>query len=186
VLKAAPTSVVDLLPVPKPGSSVREALPGDHPYRFLIHDRDSIFSEDVDKSRKIWVYRFFGRRCGPRRRTRCASDWAAVFVAMSRLLYSIQRTSSPNDYSGLDHALQPREATFIVTFRSAWAMSDQVLPNEHRHRLPLGYRVAKRSVLGGLHHEYGLVKERLAAIHVSHRLLQCGLAFATERLLNPY
>jgi hypothetical protein len=37
-------------------------------------------------------------------------------------------------------------------------MSDQVPPNEHRHRLPVGYRVVKRSVLGGLHHEYSLVK----------------------------
>src|SRR5215469_2370361 len=27
----------------------REALPGDHPYRFLIHDRDSIFAKDVDQ-----------------------------------------------------------------------------------------------------------------------------------------
>jgi hypothetical protein len=38
-------------------------------------------------------------------------------------------------------------------------MSDQVPPNEHRHRLPVGYRVVKRSVLGGLHHEYRLAKE---------------------------
>src|SRR5262249_61313308 len=29
---------------------LREALPGDHPYRFVIHDRDNIFSADVDKS----------------------------------------------------------------------------------------------------------------------------------------
>jgi hypothetical protein len=28
--------------------------------------------------------------------------------------------------------------------------------NEHRHRLPVGCRLVKRSVLGGLHHEYGL------------------------------
>src|SRR5215467_9350092 len=28
----------------------REALPGDHPYRFLIHDRDSIFAKNVDQS----------------------------------------------------------------------------------------------------------------------------------------
>jgi putative transposase len=27
----------------------REALPGDHPYRFLIHDRDSIFAAEVDQ-----------------------------------------------------------------------------------------------------------------------------------------
>ena len=28
----------------------REALSGDHPYRFVIHDRDSIFSKDLDKA----------------------------------------------------------------------------------------------------------------------------------------
>jgi hypothetical protein len=27
----------------------REALPGDHGYRFLIHDRDSIFSKELDE-----------------------------------------------------------------------------------------------------------------------------------------
>jgi putative transposase len=27
----------------------REALPGGHPYRFVIHDRDSIFSKELDK-----------------------------------------------------------------------------------------------------------------------------------------
>jgi transposase InsO family protein len=27
----------------------REALPGDHPYRFVIHDRDRIFSSELDK-----------------------------------------------------------------------------------------------------------------------------------------
>ena len=39
-----------------------EALPGDHPYRFVIHDRDRIFSQDVDKSLPIWVYGFCVRR----------------------------------------------------------------------------------------------------------------------------
>src|SRR6516225_5449715 len=28
---------------------LREALPGDHPYRFLIHDRDRIFAKEVDQ-----------------------------------------------------------------------------------------------------------------------------------------
>ena len=27
----------------------REALPGDHAYQYLIHDRDSIFSKELDK-----------------------------------------------------------------------------------------------------------------------------------------
>jgi hypothetical protein len=38
-------------------------------------------------------------------------------------------------------------------------MSGRVPSNEYRHSLPIGYRVVKRSVLGGLHHEYGLMKE---------------------------
>lgn len=28
---------------------LREALPGDHPFRFLIYDRDSIFSLELDR-----------------------------------------------------------------------------------------------------------------------------------------
>ena len=30
----------------------REAIPSDHRYRFLIHDRDSIFSDAVDQAVK--------------------------------------------------------------------------------------------------------------------------------------
>ena len=28
---------------------LREALPADHAYRFLIHDRDAIFSQELDQ-----------------------------------------------------------------------------------------------------------------------------------------
>jgi putative transposase len=36
---------------------------------------------------------------------------------------------------------------------------DRVPASNHRHKLPAGYRVMKMFVLGGLHHEYRLVKE---------------------------
>ena len=36
---------------------------------------------------------------------------------------------------------------------------DSVPASGHRHKLPVGFRIAKKSVLGGLHHEYRLVKE---------------------------
>ena len=35
----------------------------------------------------------------------------------------------------------------------------EVPASDHRHKMPSGYRVVKTSVLGGLHHEYRLVKE---------------------------
>ena len=43
-------------------------------------------------------------------------------------------------------------------------MSDQVPSNEHRHRLPVGYRVVKRSVLGGFYEKVVKVKADVAAI----------------------
>jgi putative transposase len=33
-----------------PLQQFRETLPGDHPYRFVLHDRDSIFSRKLDKA----------------------------------------------------------------------------------------------------------------------------------------
>jgi hypothetical protein len=57
----------------------REALPSDHPYRFLIHDRDNIFAKEVDRGLAHLGCEFCGRRCERRRRTRCASDWAGAF-----------------------------------------------------------------------------------------------------------
>jgi hypothetical protein len=59
----------------------REALPGGHPYRFVIHDRDCIFSESVDQGLANLGYGFCEPRCEPQRRTPYANDWAAAFVA---------------------------------------------------------------------------------------------------------
>jgi hypothetical protein len=59
----------------------REALPGDYPYRFVIHDRDSIFAGEVDKGLANLGVRVLRTPGAPRRRTRYASDWAAAFVA---------------------------------------------------------------------------------------------------------
>jgi hypothetical protein len=36
---------------------------------------------------------------------------------------------------------------------------ETVPASDHTHKLPAGYRVVKTSVLGGLHQEYGLVKD---------------------------
>lgn len=57
----------------------REALPGGHPYRFLIHDRDRIFSEEVDKDLahlRVQVLRTPVR--APKANS--VSAWAGAFV----------------------------------------------------------------------------------------------------------
>jgi putative transposase len=33
---------------------LREAIPSDHSYRFLLHDRDAIFSAEVDQ--QLWAF----------------------------------------------------------------------------------------------------------------------------------
>jgi putative transposase len=138
----------------------REALPGDHAYRFVIHDRDSIFAEKVDKGLAnlgVRVLRTPVR--APKANSVC-----------ERLGGSLRREC-------LDFLIPFHERHLQMTIRD-WAIhynrgrphsalgpglpepvSDQVPPNEHRHKLPVRYRVVKRSVLGGLHHEYGLMKE---------------------------
>ena len=138
----------------------REALPGDHPYRFLIHDRDSIFAQEVDQGLTnlgVRVLRTPVRapkanavceRLGGSLRRECL-DFLIPFN--ERHLQRIIREWTTHYNRGRPHsALGPGLPEPI---------SEHVTPTEYRHRLPLGYRVMKRSVLGGLHHEYGLAKE---------------------------
>jgi len=138
----------------------REALPGDHPYRFVIHDRDRIFAAEVDQGlANLGVRVLLTPVRAPKANSVC-----------ERLGGSLRREC-------LDFLMPFNERHLQRTVRD-WAIhynrgrphsalgpglpeptSDEVPPNDHRHNLPVGYRVVKRSVLGGLHHEYGLAKE---------------------------
>ena len=138
----------------------REALPGGHPYRFAIHDRGCIFSESVDQGLANLGVRVLRT---PVRAPKANS-------ACERLGGSLRREC-------LDFLIPFNQRHLQMTIRD-WAIhynrrrphsalgpglpepiSDQVPSHEHRHSLPIGYQVVKRSVLGGLHHEYGLKKE---------------------------
>jgi transposase InsO family protein len=138
----------------------REALPGDHPYRFVIHDRDSIFSKRLDN---------------------------AVMDLGVRVLRTPVRAPTANSicerFGGtlrrecLDFLIPLNERHLKMTIKE-WGLhynrgrphsslgpgipepsQDRIPASEHRHKLPAAYRVVKTSVLGGLHHEYCLVKE---------------------------
>jgi putative transposase len=50
---------------------LREAIPSDHTYRFIVHDRDAIFSTGLDASR-TWASKSSKHPCAPPRRIRFA------------------------------------------------------------------------------------------------------------------
>jgi putative transposase len=138
----------------------REALPWGHSYRFLIHDRDSIFSKELDEvvaDMGVRILRTPVRapkvnsiceRFGGSLRRECL-DFLIPFN--ERHLNIIGKQWMAHYNRGRPHSsLGPGFAE---------RTEESVPASGHRHELPAGYRVAKRSVLGGLHHEYFLVKE---------------------------
>ena len=115
-----------------------EALPGDHPYRFVIHDRDRIFAEDVDKGLANLVVRVLRTSVlAPKANSVC-----------ERLGGSLRREC-------LDLLIPFHERHLQMTIRDSAIhynrgrprgalgpglpepMPEHVPPNEHRHRLPV-------------------------------------------------
>ena len=138
----------------------REAVQQEHPYRFLIIDRDSIYSESLRKSVKNLGVRVL--------RTPPKSPQANAFC--ERLLGTLRREC-------LDFLI-PLTENHLRRIVSHWkdfynhkrphmslgpGFPDPpetlpVEPRDHRHRLPDNTRVVATPVLGGLHHDYRLEK----------------------------
>jgi putative transposase len=137
---------------------LREAIPGDHRYQYLIRDRVTKFSSRLDESvrRLDWQIlktpvrtpqangiceRTIGtirRECldyliplGERHLCRVLAEWVRHFN--SARPHCALGPGIPHPSLCLPAALRPK-----------------------RHELPAGTRVTTRPVLGGLHHEYSL------------------------------
>jgi transposase InsO family protein len=137
---------------------LREAIPTDHMYRFIIHDRDSIFSQHLDQN-----LRNLGLRA-----LKTPPQCPQANAYCERLLGTLRREC-------LDFII-PLTETHVRRILHAWVphynrgrphmslgpgipqppAALPVLPQAHRHRLPPYMRVGARSLLGGLHHEYRL------------------------------
>jgi transposase InsO family protein len=135
----------------------RMVAPGDQPHRFLIHDRDSVFSPAIDEmltSTGLTVLKTPAR--SPQANAHCERligtirreclDW--LIPLSDRHLRKILHEWVAHYNRGRPHASLgpgiPDPSSVRVTTQS------------HRHRLPAGHRVSSRSILGGLHHEYQL------------------------------
>ena len=141
----------------------REAIPSDHAYRFLIHDRDSIFSAEVDDELGAFGLKVL--------RTPVQAPKANAYC--ERLVGTIRRECL--------HYVIPLSEKHLRTILREWVghynrgrphaslgpgipdsdSRPQPCPSIHRHELPGDCRIRARDVLGGLHHEYWL--EEIAA-----------------------
>ena len=137
----------------------REALPDEHPYRFVIHDHDSIFSNQLDEAVSEMGVRVL--------RTPVRAPKANAVC--ERLVGSTRRECL--DFLipfGERHLKQILKNWFAHYNQARVHMSlgpgipDPLQPSPpmsaHRHRLPAGYLVRSQEILNGLHHEYWLEK----------------------------
>jgi len=138
---------------------LREAFPSEREHRFLIHDRDSIFSKALDKSvRNVRLcvlntpYRtpqanaLCERLIGTLRRELLDGVIPLSENPLRRLLQIwLAHYNGGCPQMSLGPAVPDPPAGIPVSLQSA------------PHSLADGFHVASRAILGGLHHEYSLV-----------------------------
>jgi transposase InsO family protein len=138
----------------------REFLAFDHPYRFLIHDRDCIFSPSADESLKGFGVRVL--------KTLLRAPKANAFC--ERLIGTIRRECVDYFIPINERHLRVLVNEFVVHYNRGRPHSSLGFgipePNQtrlpasvHRHKLPAGYSIKSTPALGGLHQEYRLEKE---------------------------
>jgi putative transposase len=137
---------------------LRDAIPSDHSYRFLIHDRDSIFSPQLDQQVRHLGLRILKtpphspqanaiceRLIGTLRRE--CLDFLIPFTEQH--LQCLLNKWVPHYNEGRPHMSLgpgiPQPPPHVPASLHA-----------HRHRLPAYLQVAARPILGGVHHEYWL------------------------------
>ena len=138
----------------------REIFAFDHPYKFLIHDRDSIFSPDIDQALKGFGVRVL--------KTPVRTPTANAYC--ERLVGTLRREYLDYLIPFNERHLKSILKEFMIHYNRGRPHSAlgpgipeppraNVPAGVHRHELPAGHRVESTAVLGGLHHEYRLEKE---------------------------
>jgi putative transposase len=140
---------------------LREAIPADHAYRFLIHDRDNIFSQQLDQS-----IHHLGLRV-----LKTPVQTPQANALCERLIGTLRRECldflMPLSEHHLRHLLQAWVPHYN-TSRPHMSLGPGIpqppasLPvplQAHRHRLPQHLSVVSHPILSGLHHTYGLAEK---------------------------
>jgi transposase InsO family protein len=138
----------------------REILADLHPYRFVVHDHDSIFSTSLDAALNDFGVRVLKTPVqAPKANAHC-----------ERLVGTIRRECLDYVMPMNERHLRRILKEFVGHYNRGRPHSSlgpgipesnraEVPASGDRHQLPVGYRIKSSSVLGGLHHEYRLERE---------------------------
>src|SRR5208283_4661322 len=140
---------------------LREAIPSDHTYRFILHDRDAIFSTQLDAAvarmglrviktpvRSPQANSLCERLIGTLRRE--CLDWM-ILVSEEHLRKTLR--------SWLAHYNRGRPHSSLGPGLPDPPLNNSVPLQRQRHRFDRASRVVAHPVLNGLHHEYTLVAD---------------------------
>lgn len=129
--------------------------------RFLMHDRDSIFSGQLDRCvRNLGLRTLKTPPQSPRANALCER----LIGTLRRECLDFLIPLTENHLRRLLHewVLHYNTSRPHMSLGPGIPQPPSSLPiplQAHRHRLPEHLRVVARPVLGGLHHEYGLEKQ---------------------------
>jgi putative transposase len=138
----------------------REVLADCHPYKFVVHDRDSIFSSLLDRTLEGFGVQVI--------KTPIRAPKANAFC--ERLIGTIRRECLDYLIPLNQRHLRRTLKEFVCHYNRGRPHASlgpgipepiqaEVPASGHRHLLPAGHRVRSKPVLGGLHHDYRLEKE---------------------------
>jgi putative transposase len=141
----------------------REVVDNEHDYRFVIHDRDKIYSQELDLAVRAMGVRILKTPFrSPQANSRCERLVGTVRRSCLDFLIPINERhlrAILKEYQ--THYNQGRPHSSLGPGLPEGSPGLPVPLQEPRHCIPTGYQVKAQPILGGLHREYRL--EKIAA-----------------------
>ena len=135
-------------------------ITGEQAQRFLIHDRDSIYSSDFDSALKAMGLRILKTPFqAPQANAFCERLVGTVRRECLDFLIPLNERHLPGILKEwVVHYNQGRPHSSLGPGLPESSEASPVVPSHQRHHLAKHCRVVALPILGGLHHEYGLEK----------------------------
>jgi putative transposase len=141
----------------------REVMDNEQDYRFVIHDRDTIYSQDLDLAVRAMGARILKT---PFHSPQANSHCERLVGSLRRECLDFLIPINEGHLRGIlkdwkTHYCQERPHASLGPGLPEPGEGLPVPLQKTRHQIPAGYRVRAKPIFGGLHHEYRL--EKIAA-----------------------